>query len=127
MNPKKLSDFTKNKLIPNEQKKYLIDIVDQQMPRGLKQYMEMELLPRVQMKVSKGISLRTARRWLHKEGFQYTSHKKALYYDGHEREDVVSYWQNDFLPKMKEYKSRLVRYVVGDCEKEIGLNLAPGV
>lgn len=32
MNLKKLSDFTKNKLIPNEQKKYLIDIVDQQMP-----------------------------------------------------------------------------------------------
>ena len=127
MNLKKLSDFTKNKLIPNEQKKYLIDIVDQQMPRGLKQYMETELLPHIQMKVSKGISLRTACRWLHKEGFRYTSHKKALYYDGHEREDVVSYRQNDFLPKMKEYKSRLVRYVVGDCEKEIGLNLAPGV
>jgi len=86
--------------------------------------MEMELLPRVQMKVSKGISLRTARCWLHKEGFRYTSHKEALYYDGHEREDVVSYQQNDFLPKMKEYKSRLVWYVMGDCEKEIGLNLA---
>jgi hypothetical protein len=57
MNPKKLSEFTKKKLLPDEQKKYLIDIVDQQMPRGLKQYMEVELLPRIQMKVSKGIIL----------------------------------------------------------------------
>jgi len=28
---------------------------------------------------------------------------------------------------MKEYKSQLVRYVVGDCDKEIDLNLASGV
>ena len=84
MDPQKLSDFTKNKLLPDEAKKYLHHIVEKEMPAGLKRYLEIELFPRVRMKVGKGISLQTARRWLHKEGFQYTAHKKALYYDGHE-------------------------------------------
>ena len=46
-------------------------------------------------------------------------HKKALYYDGHDRPDVVDYRQNVFLPAMKEYRSRLVEYKVGDVEVEI--------
>jgi hypothetical protein len=77
MNPQKLSDFTKNKLLPDEAKKYLHNIIETEMPAGLKKYLELELFPRIQMKVSKGISLRTARRWLHKEGFKYTAHKKG--------------------------------------------------
>lgn len=124
MDPQKLSAFTKNKLLPDEAKKYLHHVVDKEMPAGLKKYLEVELFPRIQMKVSKGISLRTARRWLHKEGFRYTAHKKALYYDGHEREDVIAYRQNDFLPKMKEYESRLVKYVVGDVTKDAAMQLA---
>ena len=37
------------------------------------------------------ISLRTAVRWLHHLGFKPVSHKKGVYIDGHEREDVVSH------------------------------------
>ena len=37
------------------------------------------------------ISLRTAIRWLHKLGFKPISHKKGIYIDGHEREDVVKH------------------------------------
>jgi hypothetical protein len=98
MNPQKLADFTKNKLLPDESKKYLRHVVSKEMPAGLKKYMELELFPRIQLKVARGISLRMARRWLHKEGFKYTAHKKALYYDGHEHENVVDYRQNVFLP-----------------------------
>jgi hypothetical protein len=47
------------------------------------------------------------------------SHKKGLYFDGHDRPDVVEYRQNVFLPAMKEYEPRLVRYVIGDVEKEL--------
>ena len=43
-------------------------------------------------------------------------HKKALYYDGHDRPDVVDYRQNVFLPQMVEYRKRLVSYKVGDVE-----------
>ena len=35
------------------------------------------------------ISLRTATRWLHHLGFKPVSHKKGVYIDGHEREDVI--------------------------------------
>ena len=56
-NPQKLSDFTKNKLLPDEAKKYLHNIVKTEMPAGLKRYLELELFLRIQMKVSMGISL----------------------------------------------------------------------
>ena len=61
---KKLSAFTKNKLLPDEAKKYLHHVIEKEMPAGLKKYLEVELFPHVQMKVGKGISLQMARRWL---------------------------------------------------------------
>ncbi|KAH9068308.1 hypothetical protein EDB83DRAFT_2518668 [Lactarius deliciosus] len=127
MNPRKLSDLTKNKLIPDEAKKYLRNVVETEMPTGLKNYLELELLPRIQMKVLKGVSLRTACRWLHKEGFKYTAHKKGLYFDGHEREDVIEYHQNVFLPLMQEYAKQLVFFEVGNTEKEGKLNPPPNL
>ena len=45
MNPQKLVEFTKNKMIPSEAEKYLHSIVDEEMPRGLKRYLEVELFP----------------------------------------------------------------------------------
>ena len=39
----------------------------------------------------RSISLRTAVCWLHHLGFKPVSHKKGMYIDGHEREDVVSH------------------------------------
>ncbi|KAH9014353.1 hypothetical protein EDB83DRAFT_2529312 [Lactarius deliciosus] len=127
MNPRKLSDFTKNKLIPDEAKKYLCNIVETEMPAGLKKYLELELFPHIQMKVLKGISIRTARHWLHKEGFKYMAHKKGLYFDGHEREDVIDYRQNVFLPLMQEYTKRLVFFEVGNTEKEGKLDPPPNL
>ncbi|KAI6112706.1 hypothetical protein F5141DRAFT_962531, partial [Pisolithus sp. B1] len=53
-----------------------------------------ELFPRVHLKVSKGISLATAHQWLQHEGFKYSTHKKGVYFDGH---DIVNYCQNVFL------------------------------
>ncbi|KAF9455567.1 hypothetical protein BDZ94DRAFT_1277918 [Collybia nuda] len=71
--------------------KKLRHIVESEMPWGLKKYLEVELFPRIQLKVARGVSVRTARHWLHCEGFKFTEHKKALYYDGHDRPDVVYY------------------------------------
>jgi hypothetical protein len=122
-NPQKLSDFTKNKLLPDEAKKYLHNIVETEMPTGLKRYLELELFPCIQMKVSMGISLQTARRWLHKEGFKYMAHKKGLYFDGHECDNIIEYRQNIFLPLMQEYAKQLVFFEVGNVGKEGKLNL----
>lgn len=100
MNPEKLAEFSKNNLITREAEKYVRQVIESEMPRGLKQYMDLELFPRIHLKVGRGISLQTARRWLHREGFQYIEHKKSLYYDGHDRPDVVEYRQHHFLPAM---------------------------
>ncbi|KAJ7865737.1 hypothetical protein B0H14DRAFT_3442767 [Mycena olivaceomarginata] len=99
--------------------KYLRKITEEEMPIGLKKYMEVELFPRISFKVGRGVSLRTARRLLQREGFIYTEHKKSLYYDGHERPDVVDDRQNRFLPAMAQHRHRLVEYKVGDVDVEL--------
>jgi hypothetical protein len=119
MNPGKLAQFSKNQLIPSAADQYLRKIICDEMPQGLKRYMEYELFPRIQLKVSRGISLSTAHQWMHKEGFRYTSYAKGLYYDGKDRPNVVEYRQNHFLPMMKKHEERLVKYVVGDVDKEV--------
>ncbi|KIJ19771.1 hypothetical protein PAXINDRAFT_152833 [Paxillus involutus ATCC 200175] len=112
IDPEKLVKFTKNELIPHEADKYARQITDKEMPCGLKQYMETELLPRIHLSVGRGVSLPTACRWLHQEGFRFLRHRKGLYFDGHDRPDVVEYRQKEFLPKMQEYEPRLVQHLV---------------
>lgn len=118
MNPEKLVQFTQNKLIPSVADAYLRKIIKEEMPRGLQRYMEVELFPRIQLKARRGVSISTARRWMRREGFRYISYKKGLYFDGHDRPDVVDYRQNNFLPAMKEHADRLVQYLVGNVEEE---------
>ena len=80
------------------------------MPIGLKKYLEVELFPQIQIKFGKGILISTAHRWIDHHGFHYMKYKKASYFDGHERPDVVHCHQNVFLPLMAGYQSRLVEY-----------------
>lgn len=82
----------KVKSIPTAAEKYIHQVVDEEMLQGLKKYMETELFPHIQYcKVGKGITLETAHKFLHKEGFQFIEHKKALYYNGQEQPNVVEY------------------------------------
>lgn len=105
MDLKKLQSFSQRKLVPEAAKKYLHEILTQEIPKGLKSYLEVKLFSRIHYRVgSQSICLRTAQRWLHQQGFQYTEHKKALYYDSHEREDVVKYRQDVFLPAIARYR-----------------------
>ena len=95
--------------------------VREEMPLGLKKYMEVELFPCVHLWVGHGISLSTVRRWLRLEGFHFISHKKGLYFDGHDRPNVLSYRQNEFLPTMKHNEPHLVCYTVGNVERELAI------
>lgn len=126
INPERLMEFTQGDLVPEAAKNYLQQLNNEEMPKGLKKYMEYELFPRIHLKVGRGISLSTARRWLHREGFHYISHKKGLYYDGYDHKDVLDYRQNNFLPAMKAYEKRLVRYAVGNVDERVPLDLAEG-
>ena len=68
------------------------------------------------------ISLATARRWLIKMDYRWTKTPKGQYVDGHERDDVVQYRQQVFLPQMAEYMSRMRRWL-----DENGWNIPPEV
>jgi hypothetical protein len=68
------------------------------------------------------IRARTARRWLKKMGFVYKDAKKDVYFDGHEREDVVKYRNEVFLKIWQESSRRLVMFKEdGSWEKPPGL------
>ena len=70
MNPGKPAQFTNNELIPSVANKYLYHILYNKMPHGLKNYMEYELFPQIDLKIKQDISISTAGHWLHLEGFQ---------------------------------------------------------
>ena len=124
MNPEKLVEFSKEKMVPTVAAQYLKHIMEIEMPQGLKKYMELELFPRIQLKPgSKGILVATAHRFLRREGFQFQKYKKSLYYDGHEQPDVVADHQERFLPAMAKHEEWLVEYIVGDVEHKLPKNI----
>lgn len=51
-------------------------------------------------KFNVNVCLETARLYLRRLGFKQCDHKKGVFFDGHEREDVVMY-RYDFLAKMR--------------------------
>ena len=56
-----------------------------------------------QMRIIASISEKTARVWLRKLGLVPQSRKKGIYFDGHERPDVLEY-RAVFLKKMEEFE-----------------------
>lgn len=56
------------------------------------------------------IRVRTVKNWLNKLGLVYSRIGKGIFKDGHEREDVVLYRQERFLPKFMGYKQIAVRF-----------------
>ncbi|CAM9673133.1 unnamed protein product, partial [Discosporangium mesarthrocarpum] len=41
---------------------------------------------------------RTAQEWLKKTCCKYDGHKSGIYSDGHDRDDVVAYRDNEYIP-----------------------------
>lgn len=60
--------------------------------------------------LKKSISERTVQRWMHKMGYRWKKEPKGQYKDGHEREDVVAYWQDIFLPLMATLTPRMRKW-----------------
>ena len=85
-------------------------------PNNFHEAINSVILPRLMISTSRGISRATTYRWLRRLGFYKSESKKGVYIDGHEREDVVRYRQDVFLPKMKELDSYCTHY----DEKEDG-------
>ncbi|THU85559.1 hypothetical protein K435DRAFT_685271, partial [Dendrothele bispora CBS 962.96] len=60
--------------------------------------------------IDKSISVRTARRYLKTLGFRFAHPKKEQYADGHEREDVVYYREQRYIPRWKEIFDRIWKW-----------------
>lgn len=58
----------------------------------------------------KGFSLRTAQRWLKLMGYRWKPEARGMYFDGHEREDVVLYRQQTFLPRYLSLSERAAQF-----------------
>lgn len=134
INPVKLRNFVNNELASKEAEAYAKEVMEVEMPTGLRQYIQDVILPRMQLKTKgKGFSLSAMRDLLLSEGFKYTKHKKALYFDGQERPDVIEDRQTRFLPAMAAIRPLLIKYEVGDVEnhakleggREISCSLCP--
>jgi transposase len=66
--------------------------------KKFQQFVTDEILPDLGIENKISISDSSARRWLIQMGFVYKKYRKDIYYDGHEREDVVNY-RKEFLQK----------------------------
>ncbi|KAF9481284.1 hypothetical protein BDN70DRAFT_803826 [Pholiota conissans] len=71
-----------------------------------------------QWNVKRDISYATAKRWMHTLGYRWTFQPSGQYVDGHEREDVVEYRQNVFLPAMEKLQGRIRAWKDG-AEEEL--------
>jgi len=80
-------------------------------PRRFQHALNSQILPSLDVSLKKPLCERTARRWLIKLGWRHTRIWKGVYLDGHEREDVVKYRNEEFMPRMKEFEARMTRYV----------------
>jgi hypothetical protein len=66
-----------------------------------------------------GISHVMAVWWMGKLSYRWTFQPSSQFVDGHEREDIVNYRQNVFLPAMVEYDAKIRRYN-NDGTEEVG-------
>lgn len=79
-------------------------------PRRFAQAVHTTIFPDLNITPKFPICERTARRWLIKLGWRRTLVRKGVYMDGHEREDVVAYRVEIFLPTMELYEHRMAKY-----------------
>jgi hypothetical protein len=64
--------------------------------------------------IEKKIGIKTAQRYLNALGYRYRTPLKGQYADGHEREDVVYYRDQIFLPKWRGISERMFNWAEGD-------------
>ena len=72
------------------------------------------------------ISVSTSERWMKYLGYNPKLQQKGYYTDGHNRDDIVDYRDNVFLPRMLQYEKRMQEYSGKDMEVVIPPELLNG-
>lgn len=94
-------------------------------PEKFQMALNQTILPSLGITCERSLCLQTACRWLVTLGWQLTVLQKGVYFDGHERPDVVEYREKVFLPAMEKYERRMAKYIGPQLER-IEPSLAPG-
>jgi len=79
-------------------------------PRTFQSALGSTIFPELGITPKRPISERTASQWLIKLGWRHMVIRKGVYMDGHEREDVMKYRHEVYLPKMLDFEHRMVRF-----------------
>lgn len=103
-------------LSDNDIKKEILDFIIKTAPAQRKldlflEYINNEVIPS-SLGVPGTITKTTLAAYLEKWGYSYRENKKAIFFDGHEREDVVAY-RNDWSQRMVQYME-LSEFYEGD-------------
>ncbi|PIL34867.1 hypothetical protein GSI_02654 [Ganoderma sinense ZZ0214-1] len=69
-----------------------------------------ELDVQARFSLSDTVSLSTAQVWMHKLGYRWKRVSNGQYVDGHEREDVVAYRQDVYIPAIQALRPHLRQY-----------------
>jgi hypothetical protein len=94
-------------------------------PTNLKKYIEETVFPKLTGHIKKEtISEKTCRNYMHFWGYKYDEKKKGVYYDGHERPDVVEY-RKEWLKRMFEYKKSMKDFDGGMLDVVLEPQLKP--
>ena len=113
-----ISSYWQTGILPFEEQSELKDP-----PLPYTQEIEVQLaqLAEERNNIQDTLSSRTAAKWLKELGYTYRDVRKGVYKDGHEREDLVQYRQQCFLPALEALKPRMVRWelVTGDNGEEL--------
>ena len=80
-------------------------------PCRLQKALNEVIFPDLNIILKSPLSEQTARRWLIKLGWHRTVVRKGVYMDGHEREDVVKYRNEIFLPAMARFEGSDLKQV----------------
>ena len=92
--------------------------------KDFKTYVEESVFPAIGIEQKKTISENTARIWLNKLGWFFQVGKKNIYYDGHERPDVIAYREN-FLLEMESLEKLMPKPMDEDITVMIEPQLNP--
>jgi hypothetical protein len=81
----------------------------------IKKFIDEVVVPSILGVVNRSVSETTISKYLYEWGYAYRKNKKTIYFDGHEREDVVAYrilWSNRLMEYMKK-----MDFYTGDNEE----------
>jgi hypothetical protein len=86
-------------------------------PRKFQHAINQEILPALSITLKQPFCERTARRWMLRLGWRLMTLKKGVYVDRHEREDVVKYRNDVFLPAMAKFEERMTKFEGPELKK----------